>query len=39
MQLFHKIYTPTKEELKEVELAAIQFLDEVDEMFFKLTHK
>jgi len=25
--------------LKEVELAAIQFLDEVDEMFFKLTHK
>jgi len=39
MQLFHKIYTPTKEELKEVELAAIQFLDEVDEMFFKLTHR
>lgn len=39
MQLFHKIYTPTQEELKEVELAAIAFLDEVDEMFYQLTHR
>jgi len=39
MQLFHKIYKPAQEEKKEVEQAAIQFLDEVDEMFYQLTHR
>ena len=37
-RLFIIKYQPTEEELKEVEKAAIEFLNEVDEMFFKLTH-
>lgn len=37
-QLFMIKYEPTQEELDEVERAAIQFLEEVDEMFLQLTH-
>lgn len=39
INFFHKIYTPTKEELDEVLNAAMRFLEEVDEMFLLLTHR